>query len=164
MYHMVQKGRCPMAQLHVEAEATAKASPETVWALVSDATRYPSWGPWSDGHYESAGAESPHGVGAVQVLRSAQRFMGRHTTSVEKILEFEEGRRLAYTVIRGIPVRNYRAEVSITPSSEGTRIRWAATWDNTLTGRMAWRGLRTFYPEMMAGLVTAAERGTAQSP
>jgi hypothetical protein len=46
----------------------------------------------------------------------------------------------------------------------GTHIRWAADWDNTLLGRMAWRGLRTFYPEMMAGLVAAAERDAAQSP
>jgi uncharacterized protein YndB with AHSA1/START domain len=151
-----------MAQLHVEAEATAKASPDAVWALVSDATKYPSWGPWSDGHYEQTGEESPHGVGAVQVLRSAQRYLGRHTTSVERILEFEEDRRLAYTVIRGIPVRNYRAEVTLTPSAEGTHIRWAATWDNTFTGRMAWRGLRTFYPEMMAGLVAAAEQEAEQ--
>jgi hypothetical protein len=67
-------------------------------------------------------------------------------------------------VIRGIPVRNYRAVVSITPSAEGTHIRWAATWDNTFPGRMAWRGLRTFYPEMMASLVAAAERDAAQSP
>ena len=152
-----------MAQLHVEAEATANASPETVWALVSDVTRYPSWGPWSDGHYERAGEESPRGVGAVQVLRSAQRFMGRHTTSAEQILEFEEHRRLAYTVISGIPVRNYRAAVTLTPAADGTRIRWAATWDNTLPGRIAWRGLRTFYPEMMAGLVAAAEQDAAQS-
>jgi len=123
-----------MARLHVEAEATAKASPETVWALVSDVTRYPSWGPWSDGHYEKAGEESPRGVGAVQVLRSAQRFMGRHTTSVEKILEFEEDRRLAYTVIRGIPVRNYRADISLEPDGSGTRIDWAGTYDEK------WRG------------------------
>ena len=152
-----------MAQLHVEAEATANASPQTVWALVSDVTKYPSWGPWSDGHYEKAGEESPHGVGAVQVLRSAQRYLGRHTTSVEKILEFEADRHLAYTVIRGIPVRNYRADVTLTPLAEGTHIRWAADWDNTLRGRMAWRGLRGFYPEMMADLVAAAERGAAQS-
>jgi hypothetical protein len=110
------------------------------------------------------GEESPHGVGAIQVLRSAQRYLGRHTTSVEKIVEFEERRRLAYTVIRGIPVRNYRAVVSLTPSAGGTHIRWAATWDNTLTGRMAGRGLRALYPEMMAGLVAAAERGTAHRP
>jgi Polyketide cyclase / dehydrase and lipid transport len=153
-----------MAQLHVEAEATAKASPGAVWALVSDVTRYPSWGPWSDGHYEKAGDESPPGVGAVQVLRSAQRYLGRHTTSVETILEFEEDRHLAYTVIGGIPVRNYRADVTLSPSAEGTHIRWAATWDNTFSGRMAWRGLRTFYPEMMAGLVAAAERVAVQRP
>jgi uncharacterized protein YndB with AHSA1/START domain len=154
-----------MAQLHVEAEATAKASPEAVWALVSDATRYPSWGPWSDGHYENPDEEpDARGVGAVQVLRSAQRYMGRYTTSVEKILVFEEDRHLAYTVIRGMPVRNYRADVTLTPSAEGTHIQWAATWDNTVLGRIAWRGLRTFYPEMMAGLVAAAERYAAQSP
>jgi uncharacterized protein YndB with AHSA1/START domain len=152
-----------MAQLHVEAEATTKASPERVWALVSDVTKYPSWGPWSDGHYKNAGVDSPR-VGAVQVLRSAQRSIGRHSTSVEKILEFEEGRHLAYTVIGGIPVRNYRADVTLTPSAGGTHIRWVADWDNTLLGRMAWRGLRTFYPEMMAGLVAAAERDAAQSP
>ena len=153
-----------MAQLHVEAEATAKASPQTVWALVSDVTKYPSWGPWSDGHYEKAGEAPPGGVGAVQALRSAQRYLGRHTTSVEEILEFEEDRHLAYTVIRGIPVRNYRADVILTPSAGGTHIRWAADWDNTLLGRMAWRGLCAFYPEMMAGLVAAAERDGAQSP
>jgi hypothetical protein len=97
-------------------------------------------------------------------MAAAQRYMGRHTTSVEKILEFEEDRRLAYTVIGGIPVRNYRAEVTLTPAADGTRIRWAATWDDTFLGRMAWRGLRTFYPEMMAGLVAAAEQDAAQSP
>jgi uncharacterized protein YndB with AHSA1/START domain len=150
-----------MAQLQLEAEAKAKASPEAVWALISDATRYPSWGPWSDGRYEKNGDTTPHGVGAVQVLRSAQRYFGRHTTSVERITEFEEGRRLAYTVIRGIPVRNYRAEVTLTPSAEGTYIRWAATLDDTLLGRVAWRGLRAFYPEMIAGLVAAAERDAA---
>ena len=153
-----------MARLHVEAEATAKASPEAVWALVSDATKYPRWGPWSEARYQEAGQESARGVGAVQVLRSAQRYLGRHTTSVERILEFEEDRHLAYTVIGGIPVRHYRADVTLTPAAGGTHVRWVADWDNTLLGRMAWRGLRAFYPEMMAGLVAAAEQGTAQSP
>ena len=153
-----------MARLHVEAEATAKAPAQTVWALVSDATQYPSWGPWSDGRYEKYGEATPHGVGAVQVLRSAQRYLGRHTTSVERILEAEEGRRLAYTVIRGIPVRNYRGEVTLTPAADGTRITWTATWDGTVLGRVAWRALSAFFPEMMTGLVAAAERDASQSP
>jgi uncharacterized protein YndB with AHSA1/START domain len=154
-----------MAQLHVEAEATAKASPEAVWALVSDPRQYPSWGPWSDGRYDNTGEEpASSGVGAVRVLRSEQRYLGRPVTTVEKVLVFEEGRHLAYEVIGGIPVRNYRADVTLTPDTDGTRVRWAATWDNTLLGRMAWRGLRTFYPEMMAGLVAAVERDVDQSP
>jgi uncharacterized protein YndB with AHSA1/START domain len=153
-----------MAQLHVEAEATAQASTETVWALVSDATKYPSWGPWSDGRYEKDGDTTPHGVGAIQTLRSAQRFLGRRTTSVERIIEVEDGQRLAYTVIGGIPVRNYRGEVTLTPAAGGTRIRWTADWDNTTRGRIVWRGLRTFFPQMMAGLVATAERDTAERP
>jgi hypothetical protein len=32
-----------MKQLHVEADGTARADPATVWALISDATRYPEW-------------------------------------------------------------------------------------------------------------------------
>ena len=30
-----------MGRLHVEAEQTARTAPQEVWALVSDATRYP---------------------------------------------------------------------------------------------------------------------------
>ena len=153
-----------MAQLHVEAEATAQAAPETVWALVSDATKYPAWGPWSDGRYEKDGDTTPHGVGAIQTLRSAQRYLGRRTTSVERIIEVEDRQRLAYTVIRGIPVRNYRGEVTLTPAAGGTHIRWTADWDNTMLGRIVWRGLRAFFPQMMAGLVAAAERDAAARP
>jgi hypothetical protein len=47
--------------------------------------------------------------------------------------------------------------------ADGTRIRWTPNWDNTLLGRMAWRGLRTVYPEIVANLA-AAERDTDQSP
>jgi hypothetical protein len=40
-----------MDKLHVEAEQTAQAAPAIVWALVSDATTYPRWGPWSEVGY-----------------------------------------------------------------------------------------------------------------
>jgi hypothetical protein len=149
-----------MDQLHVEAEQTTWATPEAIWPLVSDVTRYPEWGPWSATGYRRAGDTSPRGPGAIQWLRSSRRAYLRHVTSVEEILAAEEGRRLAYTVIGGIPVRNYRAEVTLTPAADGTRVRWAATWDATLTGRIVWRSLRTLYPEIVAGLVTAAEKQT----
>jgi uncharacterized protein YndB with AHSA1/START domain len=150
-----------MSKLHVEAEHTVHATPEVIWALVSDATQYPKWGPWSAAGYKRPGDNSPRGPGAVQWLRSSRRAYGRHVTSIEQILEVDEGRRLTYTVIGGIPVRNYLAEITITPTDDGTHVRWAASWDTTLSGRIVLRGLRTFYPQMMADLVAAAEGAAA---
>ena len=60
-------------------------------------------------------------------------------------------------MLKGIPVRNYRAEVTLTPTADGTRVRWAATWDDTLGGRIVLRTLRKIYPQIVANLVTAAE-------
>lgn len=90
-------------------------------------------------------------------------FRYGRTTSVERVLEVDEGRRLAYTVIRGIPVRNYRAEVTLTPTAHGTRVHWAATWDKTLTGRLVQRKLRTVYPEIVTRLVAAADAGVSSA-
>ncbi|HEY2288650.1 MAG TPA: SRPBCC family protein [Streptosporangiaceae bacterium] len=153
------------SQLRVEAAATTAAPPETVWALVSDVTRYPEWGPWQATGYRQPGTDSPRGPGAVQWLRSAARTYGRRTLSVERILVADPGERLAYEVIGGIPVRHYRAEVTLTPVAGGTRIEWAARWDATPIGRLVWRKLRVFYPEVVAALAAAADRqATASTP
>jgi uncharacterized protein YndB with AHSA1/START domain len=147
-----------VSRLHVEAETVIGASPETVWALVSDARRYPDWGPWREGRYQRAGDESERGPGAVQVLTSARRTYGRRSVSVERIVAAEPGRRLVYEVVGGLPVRNYRGEVTLTPAGGGTRVRWLADWDSTLAGRFVHRALREFYSEMLAALAAAAER------
>jgi len=141
-----------MSQLEVHAEGTARATPETVWALVSDAERYPEWGPWDRAGYDRPGDHSPHGPGAVRRLG-----MGR-TTTLERILEVDEYRRVVYTVVEGIPVRHYRAEVVLTETAGGTHIDWTASWDRTLVGRLVHRRLRTLYPEVVADLVKAAEQ------
>jgi carbon monoxide dehydrogenase subunit G len=150
-------------RLHVSAEATAQAPLEAVWALVSDVARYSEWGPWSATGYRQPGTDSPRGPGAVQWLRSARRTYLRYTTSVERILESDPAGHLVYEVIGGIPVRNYRAEVTLVPTAGGTRIQWTAAWDSTLRGRLVWRTLRVFYPEIVAALAAAAERQAART-
>jgi uncharacterized protein YndB with AHSA1/START domain len=141
-----------MAQLHVEAEGVARAAPEVVWELVANADRYSEWGPWSASGYENLGAQPPDGAGVIRWMR-----YGR-TTTVEKVLESERARRLVYTVVKGIPVRNYRAEVTLSPEGERTHIRWTASWDRTLPGRVVHRSLRTIYPDVVGRLIAAAER------
>ena len=141
-----------MDQLRVEAEGVARAAPEVVWELVANADTYREWGPWSASGYEGLGAQAPDGAGVIRWMR-----YGR-TTTVEKVLESERARRLVYTVVKGIPVRNYRAEVTLSPAGEGTHIRWTASWDRTLPGRVVRRSLRTIYPDAMSRLIAAAER------
>jgi uncharacterized protein YndB with AHSA1/START domain len=142
-----------MGELHVEAEGTTLAAVDAVWALVADANTYAQWGPWHDGGYDPA-AEGPSRPGCVQWFR-----FGRRTTSVERILEVDPPHKIVYTVERGIPVKNYRAEVILTPSDpSGTSIRWAATWESTLTGRLVHRRLQTVYRQVMDALVAAADR------
>ena len=141
-----------MTQVHVEAEGMAQAAPEAVWELVANAGTYSEWGPWSASGYENLGDQAPDAAGVIRWMR-----YGR-TTTVEKVLESERARRLVYTVVRGIPVRNYRAEITLSPQGEGTYIRWAASWDRTFPGRIVHRRLRTLYPDIVSRLIAAAER------
>lgn len=147
--------------LHAAAEGTAKASPEVIWALISDVTRYPQWGPWRAAAYRSPGDTSERGPGAVYSLTSARRYAGRYPVMVERVLAAEEGQRLVYALLKGMPVRNYRGEVTLTPVAGGTRIRWGGTWDATLGGRLLYRSLSALYPQVIAGLAAAAEKAGA---
>ena len=150
-----------MGNLHVEAEQTTQAAPEIVWALVSDVMTYPRWGPWRDAGYQRPGDTSPRGTGAEYWLRSSRRYGLSYPVSVERVLDAEQGRHLAYTVIGGIPVRNYRADITLEPAAGGTRIRWAASWDRTMSGRLVHRSLRKLYPQIVASLAAEAEKEAA---
>jgi uncharacterized protein YndB with AHSA1/START domain len=151
-----------MAQLEVEAEGVTRAGLEQVWRLLEDASTYAQWGPWDASGYESAGDDSPHGVESHGV-GAIRWFQYGRTTTVERVLEVEPGRRLVYAIERGIPVHDYRAEVTLTPTPDGTRIRWAATWKRTLLGRIVRHKLRSIYPDVVAHLVVAADAAAARA-
>ena len=140
-----------MNRLSVRAEGTTSASPRAVWELVADANQYPKWGPWNAGGYTPPGP-GPSKPGMAQWFR-----YGRRTRSQERVLEVDDGRRVVYTVERGIPVRNYRAEITLTPTDSGTRVTWEAEWDRTLLGRIVKRKLDVIYPEIMTSLLHAAD-------
>jgi uncharacterized protein YndB with AHSA1/START domain len=144
-----------MTKLHVEAEGVTRADPEQVWPLLADATTYADWGPWTASGYEDDDASAVGRVGAIRWMR-----YGR-TTTVERVDEIDEGRRLVYSVVRGIPVHHYRAEVILDPVADGTHIRWYADWDTTLAGRLVRRKLRQIYPDVMARLVATADARAA---
>jgi len=51
----------------------------------------------------------------------------------EEIVAYEPPTHLAYTIVRGQPVRNYRADVTLTGDSDGTSISWTGTFDPLIT-------------------------------
>jgi hypothetical protein len=161
MFQLVQGGKAmkkqAMKKLSVEAQGSAVAAPDVVWSLVANAASYAEWGPWDGSGDRNLDGKASGDVGTVRWMRL------HNTTTVEQVLEADPGRRMVYTVVSGIPVHNYRAEVTLTPTETGTDIRWTAEWDRTLPGRIVHRSLRTFYPQMMAHLVAAAERSAATS-
>ncbi len=141
-----------MERLSVGADGTTKAPRSAVWALVADANAYPVWGPWNAGGYEPAGT-GPSQPGMRQWFR-----YGRRTTSHERILEIDDGRRVVYTVERGIPVKDYRAEIVLRDTDDGgTHVSWRAEWDRTFLGRIVLRKLRVVYPEILGCLMHAAD-------
>jgi hypothetical protein len=96
---------------------------------------------------------APHGgegVGAVRVFRS------RWAVSRERVVELLPGRRLSYTLLSGVPVRDYRAEVDLEPSDGGTLIRWHATFDAKVPGT-GW-----LYRRILGSFVEACARGVAE--
>ncbi len=142
-----------MKRLHVEASGISKAPADIVWALLADANAYCNWGPWSGSGYEGQ-SDPPSGVGTIRWMR-----YGR-TTTIEKVLEFENPRRMTYSVESGIPVRNYVGEVTLTATGQGgTHIHWNADWDRTFSGRIVHRKLRSLYPEIVASLISTADQG-----
>jgi hypothetical protein len=74
------------------------------------------------------GEPEPDGVGAVR------RFTRFGVGSQEEVVAWEPPHHLGYRILTGFPVRNYRADVNLTPDGGGTVISWASTFDDKIPG------------------------------
>jgi len=145
-----------MGRQRIEHHATSTADPATVFSLLREGATWPSWSPIESVELERQGADEPEGVGAVRVLRRG-RVEGRET-----IAELVPDRRFVYTHVSSLPVRDYRGEIDLEPTGEGTAIRWVSSFEPKIpgTGRLIRRGIDGFIAEMTNGLAEgAAKRG-----
>jgi uncharacterized protein YndB with AHSA1/START domain len=105
----------------IEATATTQAAPAAVWELLADASRWATWGSWTNVEVEG-GAE--HGPGAVRVLERSP-FRVR-----ERVTEWQPGVRMGYELLEGMRVRGYRSAVTLEPQPDGgTLVRWRSTYE-----------------------------------
>jgi uncharacterized protein YndB with AHSA1/START domain len=139
----------------VDLERTTAAAPEAVWRWLADAASWQEWTGLTDTHLEREGVPAPDGVGAI-------RHFGRAGgSSREEVVVFDPPHHLAYVLLRGLPISNYRADVHLEPDGAGTRIRWHSTFDTKYpgTGPAMRLFLRTFLGDTAKRLAARAERG-----
>jgi hypothetical protein len=140
----------PQVIEHMEHTA---ASPGVVHALLRDGAGWPAWSPLDSFSLESQAPDGGEGVGAVRVFRT-----GRHV-SRERIVASEPDRHFAYVLLSGLPLRDYRADVELTPAaSGGTEIRWRSVFRAKVpgTGWIYRWALGRFVRELVRGLARHA--------
>ncbi len=125
--------------LPITASVEVDASPDTVWAVVSDVTRMPEWSPELRRLFV-VGSKEPR-VGMLLVGVNRRGYAVWPTTS--KVVRFEPGRAVAWRTRESGATWTYELE----PTSTGTRI----------TGR---RDLPAFTrgTSLMAPVIGGAER------
>ncbi len=135
--------------LEIDVNARSAAPPERAWSLLVDAR---TWSGWAG--FDEADVEEGDGLGEVRRFRRG-RFVTR-----ERVTTLEPPARFAYELVSGLPIRDYRAEVTLTPEpGGGTAIRWRSSFAARYpgTGRLLQAGLRRFIADAASGLARAAE-------
>lgn len=138
--------------IEIDVTAQSSAAAPRVYALVESGATWPTWSGLGSFALERPGEGAPEGVGAIRVFRTWP------FTTRERIVEKVADRRLSYVLLSGMPLRDYRADVDLTPNAEGTAIRWHSTFDVTVPGTgWFWRlFLGRFIRDCARGLARAA--------
>ncbi|MEE6262417.1 SRPBCC family protein [Plantactinospora sonchi] len=141
-----------MGRQQIDVRTRTAAGPATVYALLVDGAGWPSWSPLDTFTLESPGADEPEGVGAIRVFRTGR------VTSRERVVERVPGRRFSYELLSGLPLRDYRADVDLTPDGTGTTIRWHSSFTARVpgTGWLYRRALDRFIRRCAEGLASRA--------
>ncbi len=138
-----------MRRHRIEQTAHTAADPATVYALLRDGSTWPTWGPIESFELEREGEGEPEGIGAMRILRKG-RVTGRDT-----VVAFTRDRSFSYAH-KGLPVRDYRGDIELTPADGGTSIRWRVGYSALIpgTGWLLRIGLTRLIRDFVTGLAT----------
>jgi uncharacterized protein YndB with AHSA1/START domain len=137
-----------------------KASPETVFDVLTDHRGYADITPIRKSELEREGEPAPNGVGAIRVLRSVGPPLREET------IAYEEPRRFSYKLLSGAPLRDHVGTVELTPQDGGTKITYAVRTTPTLplAGGVAVAVAKFGVKQLLEGIVAEAERRAAAAP
>ena len=138
-----------MAASQVSASARSKAPPHRVTELLADAASWPEWSPIGQAWVEQEAAD---------VVGEVRKFKTGRTTTVEEVVAYEPGRRLQYTLLKGLPLKGYVSTVDVEYREGGSTITWTSRFEPKRPGTggiYRWM-LKRFLKDMVEGLARAA--------
>jgi hypothetical protein len=146
-----------MRRFDFEVTARSRASADRLFALEADGGRWSEWAkplvPRSS--WERLGDPAPGGVGAIRRLGLPPIVVREETVA------YEQDRRHVYEMRTPLPIRDYRAELLLTPRPDGgTDLVWRGSFAERVPGagpvfRVLMRGAIAF---LTRRLVKAAEK------
>ena len=142
-----------MALQVIHQTSTTGAEPASVYALLADGSTWPEWSPIDTFTLIEPGAGIPEGLGAVRLFTT-----GRHR-SRERVVDCRPGEVFSYVLESGLPLRDYKAMITLTPTAGGTSINWHSTFRPKVpgTGWLYRRELGKFIRQTVEGLAVAAD-------
>jgi len=114
-----------------ELTVASSAPPAAVFEVLADATRWREWAgrTVTVSDWARVGDPAPGGVGAIRRLGRPPAF------ALEEILEYDPPHHLAYTIVRGLPVRGYHADIDLVATGDGgSAIRWVGAFEPKVPG------------------------------
>ena len=136
-----------MGHQEIDIRRVIPAPPRAVFASLLDRSTWPAWSGHDAFELVRPGAAGPYDVGSVGLLRSGRRVMR------EEIVEVVADRRISYRLLAGLPLRGYRAEFDLAPTTEGTKVRWHSSFDAPPgLGWLYVAALRRFTGRLLDGL------------
>lgn len=111
-----------MHPITIVATAHSTADAGSVFAVLKDAPNWPCWSMFDAVELNQPGNHEPYGVGSVRT------FITKISRAQEKVTELIPDRRLAYVLLAGLPLRDYRAVVEVEPEQDGSRVTWSCSF------------------------------------
>lgn len=104
------------------------ADPQAVWNILSNHERMSEWTPSRKVVLENPGSPDPNGVGAIRALHAFGPVIR------ERITWFEPPRILRYSLVSGLPFRDYTGQITVEPAEAGSVISTAITFRTIVPG------------------------------